>query len=77
MEFHFAAFTLAAMSFIPFWVFYYKRDFQMKHWAHREAALVMLEREKAGLPYVDRNFIDPAKLDLPSDEELDGAEVII
>ena len=39
--------------------------------------LVLLAREAAGVPLIDRNFVDPAKLELPTDEELDGAEVII
>ena len=37
----------------------------------------MLEREEQGLPYINRNYVDPAKLELPSDEELDGAAVLI
>ena len=56
---------------------YYKSDAQRKDWARREAILLIQEREAAGIPYVDRNFIDPAKLDIPTDEELDGATVKI
>ena len=39
--------------------------------------LCLMEREKAGVPYIDRNYVDPAKLELPTDEELNGAEVMI
>ena len=48
-----------------------------KSWSRREAHLLLQEREAAGLPYVDRNFIDPAKLELTTDEELEGYPVII
>ena len=49
----------------------------MRDWARREAMLLMLEREEQGLPYINRNYADPAKIELPSDEELDGAAVLI
>jgi hypothetical protein len=39
--------------------------------------LCLIEREKAGVPYIDRNYVDPANLELPTDEELNGAEVMI
>lgn len=58
-------------------MFYYKRDFQLKDWAKRESMLVLREREAAGILPVDRNYIDPAKIELPTDEELDGADIII
>ena len=48
-----------------------------KHWCRREAMLCLIEREKAGVPYIDRNYVNPAKLELPTDEELNGAEVMI
>ena len=77
IEFH--QFTAAAsfmLVSIGFWT-YYKRDCMKKSWARREAHLLMQEREAAGLPYVDRNFINPAKLELPTDEELEGYPIII
>lgn len=55
----------------------FKRDGQHKNWAKREAVLLIAEKDALGLPYIDRNYVDPAKLELPSEEELDGAEVII
>jgi NADH dehydrogenase (ubiquinone) 1 beta subcomplex subunit 11 len=30
-----------------------------------------------GLPLIDRNLIDPSKINLPSDEELGDAEIVI
>lgn len=46
-------------------------------WAQREAYLELERREKAGLPLIDPNMIDPAKIPLPSDEELADFEIII
>lgn len=43
----------------------------------REAYLQLHRREKLGLPLVDKNLIDPAKIELPSDEELGDTEIII
>merc|ERR1712088_1028605 len=57
--------------------FHYKRDFSLRDWGRREAMIIMLEREEAGLHYIDRNFVDPSKLDLPSDEELGDAPVYL
>ena len=56
---------------------YYRRDYSYRDWARREAMLLMLEREEQNLPYINRNYVDPARLELPSDEELDGATVLI
>jgi len=46
-------------------------------WAHREAFLQILARESAGLPLVDHNLVDPAKIELPSEEELGDTKIII
>ena len=46
-------------------------------WVAREARLELHRREKLGLPLVDKNYIDPAKIELPSDEELGDTEIII
>merc|ERR1711944_130193 len=40
---------------------------EIKIWARREALLLIREREKAGVPYLDMNLVDPAKLELPTD----------
>ena len=76
-EFHQYAAAAAWMLVSMAWIMYYKRDCMRKSWSRREAHLLLQEREAAGLPYVDRNFIDPAKLELPTDEELEGYPVII
>ncbi len=59
------------------WQWAYKPDFQKQNWAKREALLVLREREAAGLPPIDRNFVDPKKIELLSDEELGDCEIII
>lgn len=55
----------------------YLPDYNLKDWAQREAFLELRRREKLGLPLVDPNLIDPAKIQLPSDEELGDTEIII
>ncbi|CAH1282654.1 unnamed protein product [Diabrotica balteata] len=57
--------------------FAYMPDFSLRDWAQREAFLELRRREEQGLPPVDANFIDPSKITLPSDEELEGVEIII
>ena len=32
--------------------------------------LIIRERETSGVPLIEKNFVDPAKLELPTDEEL-------
>lgn len=63
------------ISFI--WAYY--PDSNLRDWSKREAFLQIRRREKLGLPYIDPNLIDPAKvaLTLPSDEELGETEIII
>ncbi|KFD53789.1 hypothetical protein M514_05295 [Trichuris suis] len=63
-------------------VFYliYKPDWpQMREWAFREAYLELERREKAGLPPISKDVIDPEKVKmvLPSDEELGDFEIVI
>lgn len=55
----------------------YKPDYNLRDWAQREAFLELRRREEAGIPLIDPNFIDPAKIVLPSDEELEDTEIII
>ncbi len=62
---------------VPAWVLYYKRDQEWRDWSKREAYLVLREREAAGVLPVNRNYIDPAKLELPSDEELKNMDIVI
>ena len=49
----------------------------MYDWQHREAYLLIREREARGQVLIDKNLVDPAKVNLPSDEELEGVEIII
>jgi NADH dehydrogenase (ubiquinone) 1 beta subcomplex subunit 11 len=49
----------------------------MRDWAQREAYLTIRYREANGLPLIDANYVDPSKMELPSDEALGDAEIII
>uniref|UniRef100_A0A5S6QWN2 NADH dehydrogenase [ubiquinone] 1 beta subcomplex subunit 11, mitochondrial n=1 Tax=Trichuris muris TaxID=70415 RepID=A0A5S6QWN2_TRIMR len=78
---HAAAFGVMAILASGF-LFYliYKPDWpQMREWAFREAFLELERREKAGLPPISKDMIDPekVKLVLPSDEELGDFEIVI
>ncbi|XP_044017130.1 NADH dehydrogenase [ubiquinone] 1 beta subcomplex subunit 11, mitochondrial [Aphidius gifuensis] len=55
----------------------YLPDPGMQEWAQREAYLQLRTKEKLGLPPIDINYIDPAKIKLPTDEELGDTEIII
>lgn len=55
----------------------YIPDYNLRDWAQREAFLELRRREHAGLPLIDPNLIDPAKISLPSDEDLGNTEIII
>lgn len=57
--------------------FAYLPDYQLKDWSSREAFLELKRREENGLPLVDPNFIDPAKIVLPTDEELGDMDIVI
>lgn len=59
------------------WLLIYIPDFRQRDWMLREAYLVLREREAKGLPPIDPNLIDPAKVKLPTDEELGDTEIII
>lgn len=51
----------------------------MKEWAQREAYFEIVRREKAGLPLISKDLVDPkrAAAQLPSEEELRDVEIII
>ncbi|XP_015183969.1 PREDICTED: NADH dehydrogenase [ubiquinone] 1 beta subcomplex subunit 11, mitochondrial [Polistes dominula] len=60
------------------YVLMYKPDLKsMGSWAQREAYLQIRYREEHGLPLIDMNVVDPAKVILPTDEELGDTEIII
>jgi NADH dehydrogenase (ubiquinone) 1 beta subcomplex subunit 11 len=58
-------------------VYFYQPDNLLRDWSQREAFLELRRREAAGLEPIDANYIDPAKIVLPSDEELGDTEIII
>lgn len=59
-----------------FYIMYYP-DSNLRDWSQREAYLELRRREQNGLLPIDPNLIDPAKIQLPSDEELGDTEIII
>lgn len=58
-------------------IYFYQPDFLMRDWAQREGFLELRRREAAGQDPVSPNYIDPALIELPSDEELGSTEIII
>uniref|UniRef100_A0A131XMJ9 NADH dehydrogenase [ubiquinone] 1 beta subcomplex subunit 11, mitochondrial n=1 Tax=Hyalomma excavatum TaxID=257692 RepID=A0A131XMJ9_9ACAR len=58
-------------------LFMYAPDFKDEDWLEREASLELDRREKLGLPLVDPNLIDPSRVVLPPEEELEGFEIIL
>lgn len=55
----------------------YEPDRHMRNWAQREGFLRLREREQAGLVPIDPNYYDPATIELPTEEELEGFEIIV
>ncbi|XP_055608612.1 NADH dehydrogenase [ubiquinone] 1 beta subcomplex subunit 11, mitochondrial [Uranotaenia lowii] len=55
----------------------YLPDTQMLDWAQREGYLELRRREAAGLEPISKDYIDPAHIVLPSDEELGNTEIVI
>uniref|UniRef100_A0A663FGN1 NADH dehydrogenase [ubiquinone] 1 beta subcomplex subunit 11, mitochondrial n=1 Tax=Aquila chrysaetos chrysaetos TaxID=223781 RepID=A0A663FGN1_AQUCH len=47
---------------------HYLPDYGLQQWARREAELRIRERESRGLPLLDPNYYDPARLTLPPPE---------
>nr|XP_040579771.1 NADH dehydrogenase [ubiquinone] 1 beta subcomplex subunit 11, mitochondrial-like [Lepeophtheirus salmonis] len=56
---------------------YYLPDYRYRDWAMREAYIVLNQKERDGIPPVDKNFVDPEKLELPSEEELKDTHIYI
>lgn len=71
----FVSVTLCLVVGGLYWM--YIPDHALRDWAQREAYLELARREKNGLLPIDPNFIDPSKIELPSDEELENVEIII
>ncbi|GAB0202352.1 NADH dehydrogenase [ubiquinone] 1 beta subcomplex subunit 11, mitochondrial [Grus americana] len=47
---------------------HYLPDYGLRQWARREAEMRIRERESRGLPLLDPNYYDPARLALPPPE---------
>ncbi|XP_051499936.1 NADH dehydrogenase [ubiquinone] 1 beta subcomplex subunit 11, mitochondrial [Apus apus] len=47
---------------------HYLPDYGLQQWARREAERLVRERESRGLPLLDSNYYDPARLALPPPE---------
>lgn len=61
--------TIFMWSYLP--------DRQYTEWSHREAYIVLRNREAAGLEPISPDYVDPSTLVLPSDDELGDTEIII
>lgn len=69
--------TVTLLFVVGSFIHAYKPARMEKDWAQREAYLELRRREELGLPLIDPNLIDPAKIKLPTDEELGDMEIII
>ncbi|KFB35904.1 AGAP007380-PA-like protein [Anopheles sinensis] len=67
--------TLCLVLGSVYWA--YVPDPQLQDWSQREAYLELRRREAAGLEPISKDFVDPAQIVLPSDEELGNTEIII
>lgn len=72
---YFMGVSVAIVGTIFIWS--YLPDRQYQEWSQREAFIVLRAREAAGLEPISPNLVDPNLLELPSDEELGDAEIII
>lgn len=57
--------------------YWYLPDPNMDDWIQREAFIKLRERELAGLPPIDKDYIPADRIVLPSDEELGDTPIII
>uniref|UniRef100_A0A182Q0I3 NADH dehydrogenase [ubiquinone] 1 beta subcomplex subunit 11, mitochondrial n=1 Tax=Anopheles farauti TaxID=69004 RepID=A0A182Q0I3_9DIPT len=67
--------TLCLVLGSAYWA--YVPDPQLQDWSQREAYLELRRREAAGLEPISKDFVDPAQIVLPSDEELGNTEIVI
>jgi hypothetical protein len=75
---HYSCFIMITCMFgFTGFLAWYKPDLTMHDWALREAYLEMHRRKKMGTEYVSRYYVDPSKITLPTEEELEGFEIII
>merc|ERR1712110_1394869 len=75
---HYISFMVFTMTFFSVgFLFVYRPDPAFSDWCYREAFLQMERNERQGKPLIDCNYVDPASIELPSDEELGDTEIII
>ncbi|KAI0988507.1 hypothetical protein GJ496_005908 [Pomphorhynchus laevis] len=75
--YNYLAFVLCFTMISAMFFYKYLPDIRQKVYIRREAFLELARREAAGLPLVDPNLIPEDKIILPSEEELEGVEIII
>lgn len=68
-------FCFVTVGVITLWLWGYGPDYKLRDWAKREAYFRTHKREALGLPLIDRNVVDPARIVLPSEEELGDFDV--
>lgn len=69
--FHEMVFGLCAGLTISLFVWVNMPDLRLREWAKREAFLRTHKREALGLPLIDKNIVDPERIVLPTEEELE------
>jgi len=75
---HMITFVSITLVFVGGYILYtYGPDRTLRDWAQREAYLTLRQREAAGLPLINKDYVDVASISLPSEEELGDTEIII
>lgn len=69
--------TVVLLFWGAFFLLSYFPDMNEVNWSAREARILVRKREVLGLPLVDPNYIDPALIKLPPDEEVLQEDLII
>merc|ERR1711963_644116 len=77
MGYRMVFFSIGIMLVAIVWVYRYAPDNMKRHWAMREAYLVLQERESKNMEKISRDYIDPDKIELPSDEELGDMRIYV
>ncbi|KAK6625195.1 hypothetical protein RUM43_005486 [Polyplax serrata] len=77
VEMHITFFFFSFIFFGFIFMYVYYPDFKMENWSQREAYIRLHEREQLGLEPIDFNYVDPSKIVLPPDEELQDEDIII
>lgn len=68
--FHEMSFLMITGTILGLWFWAYAPDARNHDWARREAYLRTHQRELLGLPLVDKDVVDPERVVLPTEEEL-------